>query len=61
MPSNLFIYLIGLFLAIQGARSVITVDPTSCAAYPATLRAVIDEVVEIANAAASRTENAFTL
>lgn len=61
MLSNLFIYLIGLLLAIQGAKSVVTIDPTSCAPYPVTVRTSVDEMVEMIQAAYTRTENAYNL
>ena len=61
MLSNLFIYLIGLLLAIQGAKSSITIDSTSCAPYPVTVRTSVQEMVDMVNAAINRTENTYNL
>jgi hypothetical protein len=57
MLSNLFIYLIGLFLAIQGVKSRVGYDPNSCAGRG--IENAINEVVAMAGAAITRTSNAF--
>lgn len=57
MQFNLFIcFLIGTFLAIQGAKSGVIIDTTSCAPYPVTVRTSVDEMVEMIGAARQRTE-----
>ena len=62
MLSSLFIYLIGLLLlAVQGAKSAVVIDETSCAPYPVTVRTSLDEMVEMIEAAHSRTETGFNL
>ena len=61
MLSHLFIYVIGLLLAIQGAKSLVTIDPNTCAAYPLTMQASLNEMVAIAQAAFGRTQNALNL
>lgn len=61
MLSHLFVYVIGLLLAIQGAKSLVTIDPNTCAAYPLTLQASLDEMVAMAQAAFDRTQNAYNL
>ena len=61
MLSNFVFYLIGLLLAIQVVKSVVTIDPTSCAPYAVTVRTSLDEMVEVVNAAYTRTENAYNL
>jgi len=61
MLSHLFIYLIGLLLIIQGAESAVTIDPNTCAAYPVTMEASLNEMVAMAQGAFSRTENAYNL
>jgi hypothetical protein len=61
MLSKLFIYLIGLLLTIQGAKSRVTVDPSSCADIGLfNVYNAVNEMVSIANGAAVRTQNAFT-
>src|SRR5436189_3081416 len=57
MLFNMFIYFISLLVAIQGAKSQITIDPTSCASYMLNLRAALDEMVELSDAAYTRTYN----
>lgn len=59
MLSNLFIYLIGLLLAIQSTKAVVTIDPTSCAPYAVTVRTSVDEMVEMIQAAYTSTENTY--
>jgi hypothetical protein len=61
MLRNLFIYLIGLLLALQGVKSVVTIDPNSCAPYPVTVRTSVDEMLEMIEAARIRTEDAYNL
>ena len=57
MLFNIFIYLISLLAAIQEAKSQIIVDPVSCAPYMTTLHAVINEMVDLSNAAYIRTDS----
>lgn len=61
MLSHLFIYLIGLLLATQGTRSLVTIDPITCAAYPLTMQASLNEMVAMAQAAFSRTQDSYNL
>ena len=60
MLFNLFIYLIGLFLAIQGAKSRVNVDPGSCST-PGLFNVynAINEMVSMTSVAISRTSNAY--
>lgn len=57
----LFTYLIGFVLAIKGVKPLITIDTNTCAAIPLTMRASVDEMVAIAQAAFTRTENVYNL
>jgi hypothetical protein len=61
MLPNLFICLIGLLLAIQGAKSTVIIDPTSCGPYAVTTRTSLDEMVAMIGAAYDRTESAYNL
>jgi len=63
MLSHLFVYVIviGLLLAIQGAESLVIIDPNTCAAYPLTMQASLNEMVAIAQAAFDRTQNTYNL
>ena len=56
----MLIYLIGLFAAIQGAKSQQPViNPTSCAPILQTVQAALNEMWDIVNAAYTRTTSAF--
>jgi len=57
MLSNLFIFLVGLLLAIQGAKSLVTIDPISCAPY--NVKNALDELVDMAQTAFTRTGTVF--
>ena len=59
MLSNLFIFLIGLLLVIQDAESTVVIDPTTCAHLQTTIRASVNEMIQVAEAAYNRTNSAF--
>lgn len=54
-----FIYIIGLLLGIQGVKSTVIIDQTSCAPYQVTVRTSVDEMVDMVGAAYTRTQNTY--
>ena len=59
MLSNKFIYLISLFVAIQGAKPQIIIDPITCAPYRLTVRFSLEEMVDLSNTAYERTDSLY--
>lgn len=57
MLFKMLIYLISLLAVIQGAKSQLVIDPTSCAHLRITLAAALDEMLDMANTAYIRTSN----
>jgi hypothetical protein len=59
MQFNMFVYLISLLVAIQGAKLQVTLDPVSCTPYIVTVEAALREMVEIANTAYTCTQSLY--